>query len=150
MKVRELMNTDLVKCKGDDTLNEATRLMWENDCGFVIVTDPESGELQGVLTDRDVCMAAYTKGQPLGQIRVDGVMNRTLATASPDEDLQKVHDLMRQHQIRRVAVTDRKKAVGVVSLNDMALAAGGKSKALENVGQTLAAICRHREEAANL
>jgi CBS domain-containing protein len=43
--------------------------MWERDCGVVPVVDA-SGQLVGMLTDRDVCMAAYTRGQPLAAMSV--------------------------------------------------------------------------------
>src|SRR5262245_6101900 len=64
MEVREIMSTDLETCRADDTLDRAARLMWEHDCGVVPVVDHE-GTAVGMITDRDICMAAYTQGRPL-------------------------------------------------------------------------------------
>lgn len=151
MKARELMNTDLATCRPDATLNEATRILWDNDCGFALVTEDPNGALRGVLTDRDACMAAYTKGKPLGEIPVESVMNTNLASCSPDDDLSKVHELMREHMIRRIPVVENDRAIGVISLNDLALAAAeSKGKGLEEVGRTLAAICRHQQPAHSI
>jgi len=143
MNVKELMTTELGTCTRNDTLNEAARQMWEHDCGFVAVTD--DGELLGVLTDRDVCMAAYTRGEPLAEIPIDAVMNEESVTCTPDDDPARVHELMRKYEVRRIPVVDERKLVGVVSLNDLAVAA--KSKDLQEIGKTLAKICRHREPA---
>ena len=76
MKVENLMTKEVATCRTDDTLSDAARIMWERDCGFVPIT--ESGELRrvvGVVTDRDICIAAYTRGQPLGQIRIGDLMS---------------------------------------------------------------------------
>jgi len=51
-----------ITCSAEDSLAEAARLMWERDCGSVMVTEP-NGRLVGIITDRDICMAAYTRGK---------------------------------------------------------------------------------------
>ena len=61
MKVGDLMTKDVKACSQHDSLNRAAQLMWENDCGSVPVVDSDS-KVVGMLTDRDICMAAYTKG----------------------------------------------------------------------------------------
>jgi CBS domain-containing protein len=149
MKIRKLMTTEVATCKPTDSLNQALRPMWDADCGFVLVTDPDGGELRGVLTDRDACMAAYTRGLSFSDVPVDGVMRwEKLHTCSPDDDVATAHEIMRKHQVRRLPVVEDGRAVGVVSLNDLATAAvNARSKDLEEVGWTLAAVCRHREPA---
>jgi CBS domain-containing protein len=62
--VREFLS----KSKADDTLNFAAQLMWEHDCGVAPVVK-ENGRLCGVITDRDICMAAYTQGAARGPAR---------------------------------------------------------------------------------
>jgi len=146
MKAKDLMTTDVVTCSTDDFLNEASRQMWENDCGFVAVA--EDGEMHGVLTDRDICMAAYTRGVPLAEIPINAVMNEESVTCTPDDDIARVHELMRKYVVRRIPVVNGRQIVGVVSLNDLAIAAHDtKGKDLEEVGITLATVCRHREPA---
>ena len=63
MKVHEIMSTDLATCQSEDTLNCAAQIMWERDCGVVPILD-QGSRVIGMLTDRDICMAAYTQGRP--------------------------------------------------------------------------------------
>lgn len=106
-------------CKPNDTLNEPARLMWEFDCGAIPVVN-EAWSLVGIITDRDICMAAYTRGQSLGALSVENAMATDVATASPDATLEAITALMRQRQIRRVPVVDDGLVVGIVSLADVA------------------------------
>ncbi len=56
------------------------------------------------------------------ETRVIDVCNRNFKTAYPDDDLQKIMDLMQEADIGRVMIVDRNKAsriVGVVSKSDI-------------------------------
>jgi CBS domain-containing protein len=64
MKVSDLMTTAVRSCGTGDNLQLAAQIMWESDCGIVPVVDGD-GRVVGVITDRDICMAAYTQGLPL-------------------------------------------------------------------------------------
>ena len=96
MKAEKIMTSDVATCRPEDTLNEAARIMWERDCGFVPVTaETSDGRVVGILTDRDVCMAAYTRGQRLGEIRVADVMSKDICSCKATDDLDAVEELMR-------------------------------------------------------
>jgi CBS domain-containing protein len=59
VKVEQIMTKAVSSCGPDDTLNDAARIMWERDCGFVpIVEGGASRRVEGIVTDRDICMAA--------------------------------------------------------------------------------------------
>jgi CBS domain-containing protein len=49
--------------------------MWLRDVGCLAVLD-EDGHVVGMVTDRDLCMAAYTQGKPLFAIPVSIAMSR--------------------------------------------------------------------------
>ena len=156
MKVEQLMTKDVSTCVADDTLNQAARIMWERDCGFVpIVENGGTHRVAGVVTDRDACMAAYTKGLPLSEIRVGDVMSTRVRSCRPGEDVHEAEARMRSAQVHRLPVVDEAdQLLGVISLADIAREAareaGSKRKdvsALE-IGETLAAIRQPREIAA--
>jgi PAS domain S-box-containing protein len=65
----ELMSTAAKSCGTNDTLQRAAQIMWDNDCGVVPVVDGD-GHVVDMITDRDICMAAYAQGKPLQQIPV--------------------------------------------------------------------------------
>lgn len=148
MKIEEMMSRDVAACGPSEALSRAAQLMWEHDCGFVPVVEGEA--VVGVVTDRDACMAAYTKGLALGHIAVADVMSREVLSCAPQESVDAVRDRMAQAQVRRLPVLEEGRLVGVVSLNDLALAAanGRDKRATGQVAQTLAAISRHRPTSA--
>jgi CBS domain-containing protein len=63
VKVFELMTRDVKTCGCADMVEHAAHIMWTRDCGCVPVVDGD-GHVVGMVTDRDVCMAAYTQGRP--------------------------------------------------------------------------------------
>jgi CBS-domain-containing membrane protein len=121
--------------------------MWDLDCGVIPVV--HDGKLVGMITDRDLCMAAYTQGRSLGEIEVNTAMARHPISARPDQAIDEVERLMAEHQVRRIAVVDDDDSVlGVLSLNDLALEAARPETqmkdALPRIARTLAAISAHR------
>jgi CBS domain-containing protein len=141
MKVAELMVGEVIACSPDDMLNRAAQIMWENDCGCVPVVD-RAARLVAMLTDRDVCMAAYTRGGTLKDIRVSAAMSNELFACRPDDDLPSAMKMMRDRQVRRIPVSDDKgRLVGVLSLNDVARAIARKAVTKAAAADTLVKVC---------
>lgn len=154
MKVLEVMTGEVLCCAADATLNDAAHVMWERDCGFVPVTEREGNRFVGVVTDRDICMAAYTQGRPLAEVSVAVAMSREVVTIRAEEPVERALDLMRRHQLHRLPVLDdRGELVGVVSLTDVARKASKKrpeDEALRaKIGGVLADVGRPRARAAS-
>jgi CBS domain-containing protein len=121
--------------------------MWDYDIGMLPVTDP-TGRVIGVLTDRDVAMAAYMQGKPLGDISVESAMSKEVFTARPTTSLAELERIMAHHQVRRVPVVDDSgRAIGMVALGDLALhssSARGAWVEPTEVAATLRGVCRPR------
>lgn len=150
MNVEQLMQRTVQTCRAHDTLNDAARLMWEHDCGCVPVVD-DDGKAIGMLTDRDICIAAYTRGQPLWEVPVVAAMATAPRTCRTGDSVQSAESIMRADQLRRLPVVDRSdRVVGILSLNDVARQAAReagraeRSIAPEEVAGTLGAICTPR------
>ena len=119
-RVRDAMTRAVVTCRPHDSLNRAAQLMWDADCGAVPIVDDE-GRLIGILTDRDICMAAYTRGLPLSELAASSAMSTALHSCKPGDSLRSLMDAMAKYQVRRVPVIDEDgKLVGIVSLADVA------------------------------
>ena len=151
MRVQDLMSHPALTCHVNDDLNVPAKLMWEHDCGVIPVVR-DDGKLAGVITDRDICMAAYTQGRALDQILVNSVMAMHVVSAHPDQKLGEVVRAMAEHQVRRIPVVDDdNKPIGVLSLNDLALESAEPDTQMKDgpskVARTLAAVCRRRSEA---
>jgi CBS domain-containing protein len=149
MKIADIMKADVEICVLEDNLAAAATRMWDADVGCLPVVD-EAGHAIGMVTDRDVCMAALTRGEPLHQIPVSVAMSKHLRSCAPDATLAQAEEIMRAGQVRRLPVVDRKGTlVGIVSLADLARLAtpdGRRKRDLseKEVAGTLAAICATR------
>jgi len=147
MKIHEIMSKPAVTCRENDTLNVAAQRMWEHDFGAVPVLNDE-GHMVGIVTDRDICMAAYTQGLALREIPVSDAMAKKVFSVREDESLEAAERLMTDKQIRRLPVVDgESRPIGLLSLNDIAryAASARKKNGLDReMTQTLAAICQPR------
>ena len=146
MKIDEIMSRPAVTCFASDTADRAAQLMWEHDCGAVLVT-ADAGHIVGVVTDRDICMAAYTQGAPLSGIRVEDAMARHVHFCREGDTLEECERLMAEKQVRRVPIVDdRNRPVGVVSQNDIArhAASSRKPDGSDHLARMLAAIGQPR------
>src|SRR5258707_9984351 len=141
MKVAELMVEEVTACSPDDALNRAAQIMWENDCGCVPVVD-RAARLIAMLTDRDICMAAYTRGGTLKDIRVSAAMSSELFACRQDDDLVDAQKMMRERQVRRLPVSDDKgRLVGIISPSSVARATARKVVAKAAAADTLVRTC---------
>lgn len=150
MRVQDLMSHPAITCHVNDELNVPAKLMWEHDCGAIAVVD-DDGKIAGMITDRDICMAAYTQGRSLDQILVNAVMAKHVIAAHADEKLAEVERLMAENQVHRIPIVDDDgKPVGLLSLNDLAIESVQPHTQMKNapskIAHTLAAICRPRRE----
>lgn len=146
MHILEVMSHPLITCPADATLDQVARLMWEFDCGSIPIRD-EDERLAGFVTDRDICMAAYTQGKPLHEIPVSTAMARTVIAVYEHDSVESVERLMQENQIRRVPVLDADgRPTGIVSLNDLARLAGRmhRGQVDRELIRTLAAISQPR------
>ena len=155
MRVEDVMSKRPRTCTESQSMSEAAQVMWEHDVGCVPIVGND-GRPVGMITDRDICMAAYTTGEPLAALPVARAMSRDLAACAADTPLQEAEKIMVDRQIRRLPVVDRAGAlVGVLSLNDIALAARESSgrpgeRLRGDLSMTLASICEHRTDSDHL
>ena len=90
MRIEQLMTKSPKTCRPDSSLSHAARLMWENDFGCLPVTEgDESGRLVGMITDRDICMAAYFAGRALNEIQVADAMTKDVRACNPGDDARR-------------------------------------------------------------
>ncbi|HEX5054719.1 MAG TPA: CBS domain-containing protein [Planctomycetota bacterium] len=150
MNVNELMSREPRAVRIVDRLDAAARVLWEHDCGIAPVVDGDN-LLVGVLTDRDLCMAAYTQGRAIYEIPVATVMARSVRTCRPDDPLAAAMSTMQQAQVHRLPVVDaRGVLIGMLSTNDLVRAAQSRPAAVDgqSVLRLLAAIAAPRRAAA--
>ena len=117
--VRDLVKGDPVTVEASATVDEAAKLMDEKDVGDVLVV--ENGEVQGIVTDRDIVVRVIAKGNgPDASVREAATTD--LETIAPDSSIDDAIQKMEQGNVRRLPVVDDGKPVGVISLGDLAQA----------------------------
>jgi CBS domain-containing protein len=136
-----MMSSPVHTCSAQDSLDKAAHLLWTNDCGILPVVD-KNGRVGATITDRDICMGAYTRGGRLADLRVADSMSRRLISCKPDDDVSVAAQLMCEHRVRRLPVVDeRGKPCGVLSLNDLVRAAPKNTDVGRLALQALTAVC---------
>jgi predicted transcriptional regulator len=125
--------------------------MWESDCGIVpVVTD--GGRVVGLVTDRDICMAANFNNRNLANIAVEDIISQQVFSCRSDDDVRGALKTMKENKIHRLPVVAADGTLeGLLSLNDIVLKAEeGKEKkvpelSFSDVVNTYKAICEHRQ-----
>jgi CBS domain-containing protein len=121
--------------------------MWELDVGCAVVIDAERKPV-GMVTDRDIAMAAYTRGVLLCEARVASAMANEVRVCAADTSLADLEHLMQSAQIRRVPVIDSKgELCGIVALGDIARSSQSsplRMTEVPGVAKTLARVTERR------
>jgi CBS domain-containing protein len=149
MYVEDLMTQRAACVRVDDNLATAAQRMWDQDCGALPVVTDDS-KVVGMITDRDICMATWSRGSAPGHIRVGEAMSRDPVSCFGRDSISHAEAVLRTNQVRRVPVTDEEGHLrGILSLADLAKAADshpipGTRDGLSSgaVATTLATICR--------
>jgi len=119
-EVRQVMTAAPEAVRPNDSLQQAARIMKDHDIGDVLVQD-EAGALLGIVTDRDIVIRAMAEGRNPQLAPVGDVYTREVATAAPTDTVQDAIHVMRTRDIRRLPVVDSGRAIGIVSLGDIAI-----------------------------
>jgi CBS domain-containing protein len=155
MNVGQLMTRTVHACHPQDSLNIAADIMWKHDCGCVpVVVDEDGGaRVVGMLTDRDVCMAAYTQGRALDAITAANAMSPEVRSCRPTDSIRTALDVLRTNQLHRLPIVDANDhLVGMFSLADLAREAArehgrrGAEVKDQDVAETVEAISRSRSK----
>lgn len=119
MMVKDIMKKAVATCAPASDLQSVIDVMRERDCGFLPVVDSH-GIVVGVITDRDVCLAAGTKPRPLTRVSVKETMSHPVVSCFPDENIKVVLATMAKHRVRRLPVLNKTGHLeGVLSIDDV-------------------------------
>jgi len=122
MTCSDVMTANPSCCVPSDSVAMAAQIMKREDIGPVlIVSDYNSQNLVGIVTDRDLAVKVIAEGRDPHNTTIDEVMSYNPVTCRPSDDTSKVLRLMAQHQVRRVPIVDAgNRLVGIVAQADLA------------------------------
>ena len=132
-KVREAMSRDPRSVGESTSVQEAARVMKEQDVGSLPVVEDE--RLVGIVTDRDIVIRGVAVRSDVSSLSVMDVASHGVTTVAPDQDLDEALRLMAQEQVRRLPVVDGDRLVGILAQADVA-----REGDEERVGETVEQI----------
>jgi len=118
LTVRDIMTSPVVTVREDDSVQSASILMKDHEIGGIVIVDG-TGRPIGMLTERDIVIRVAANNQLPGTVSVEKVMSRPLITVSPEVSLAEAAKKMSGGSIRRLAVLERGRLVGIVSSKDI-------------------------------
>lgn len=123
MKVREVMSQNPACCTPADSAQTVARIMRDRNVGAVpVVTDQQSRQLIGMVTDRDFCCQVVADGLDPKKATIEKFISMNPISCRDGENIEKCERLMQDHQVRRIPVVDNNDTViGIVSQADLAL-----------------------------
>jgi len=136
--LREIMTTNCETVTPDENIYQIAVMMEQNDIGFVPVV--RGDRLIGVVTDRDLAVRGYASKRP-GSTPAEEVMTKDIVTASPDMAVDEAAELMSREMIRRLAVVEDGRLVGVVAIGDLVM----QDQYQHIAGSTLRDISEHTD-----
>ena len=98
------------------TICNAAGVMERAGVGALAVIDGD--ELVGIVTDRDLVRRALARAMA-PDARVDAVMTTPVVTIDADADLHDAFARFRTHAVRRLAVVEQGRFVGMVTIDDL-------------------------------
>jgi CBS domain-containing protein len=134
MNIRDVMTSNPRCVTPEDSIQNAARIMRDEDTGVVPVV--ENGRAVGVITDRDIVVRAVADGELNRPVR--DIVSGDVVTARPDMSTKEAAQLMSEHQVRRLPVVENDRLVGIVSIGDLAVKEGSDRRigdALQDISQ---------------
>jgi CBS domain-containing protein len=116
--VADLMTRSPATCPADAEIRAAAALMRDRDTGDVVVVDHDT--VRGIVTDRDIVVRALAVGKGPETLLAE-VLSEQVVVVAPDDRIERVVDLMREHAVRRIPVVDGGRLAGVISIGDLAI-----------------------------
>jgi len=118
--IHNLMTRDVAMVTPHDSVQYAARLMRDEDCGAIPVVNG-SGQLVGMITDRDITVRLVASGYDVNHALVSDCMTEEAFACHVNETVRDCMSVMSRHQIRRLPIVDdRDRVVGIVSQADLA------------------------------
>ena len=142
MRARDLMTKEVVTIGPKTTVMEAARLLREHRVSGLPVVD-ENRRVLGMVTERDVLLKRIAPTEPgmmnlflslfdeteakkyaddvrkMFAATAEEIMTKPVISVEAGEDALKVGQVMLDHRIKRVPVTELGKLVGIISRHDL-------------------------------
>jgi len=115
--IQDAMTSNPTTITAETSLEEAARLMKNEDVGALPIVDGE--RLVGMITDRDIAIRGVAEGRT--SATVGEIASKDVVTIDPQQGLEEAARLMAEHQVRRLPVCEEDgRLVGILAQADVA------------------------------
>ena len=116
ISINEIMNTELMTLKSDDSLWDAVNLMNEKKIRHIPIM--AGNKLQGLITQRDVLKFMYKTEDEQKTIKLADIMVAQVISVDEDASIRKAALFLQQHKLGCLPVMNGEKLVGIVTDTD--------------------------------
>ncbi len=144
MKIEKIMTKAVGCCVSEDTLTKVAKIMRQKNCGGVPIIDGEN-QVIGIITDRDVCLAALSQNKKISQIKAAELIGAKIISCAASDKIEDALKKMRKNQIKRLPVIGKNgELVGILSVSDVLMSARKNKKLQKKIYSTLRDIFQPR------
>jgi len=114
--VRDIMSNSIISADPSTTVYQIAKLMEKSGVGAIIVK--KDNIPAGIITDRDFAIKIASQKYPL-DTPVHKVASYPLQTINANESILVAADLMSSKKIRKLAVVENNKVVGIITSTNL-------------------------------
>ncbi len=115
-KIINYLAESLLSISPTETVLEAAHTMHENAIHSLLVE--EVGEFIGIITNHDISRKVVSENLDPEKVQVAEVMSFPLIKLESRESMEKAAQVMRDHSIHHLAVTEHGQMLGTLSISD--------------------------------
>lgn len=115
--LEKLMNSSIKSIRHDATVRETATLMRDEGVGSLLVH--HEGRIIGIVTETDIVRKVVATGLDLNKEKVASIMTAPVIAIEMQRTPQDAHDMMADLAVRHLAISDKGKIVGIISVRDL-------------------------------
>jgi len=117
LMVGDIMSESVITASVDELIVSVAKRMSENHVSCVVVV--ENGKLAGILTQKDILRAVASEDNDYEQAKTSDKMSRAVGVVLPTLSVMAAGKIMETKGIKRLAVLEGKRLVGIVTQTDI-------------------------------
>ena len=111
----DYINKNIISINSNDSFKTASRIMGENNIGFLPVT--ENNEFIGVITDRDICINLININNVDSEIK--SFITKNIISVDSNSKVKDALLIMKKNKVKRLLVKENDKYIGITSISDL-------------------------------
>jgi CBS domain-containing protein len=118
MQILKEKGADVVTMAADALIADAVRTLNERRIGAIVVISAR-GDIEGVLSERDLVSGLAERSADLLGARISDLMTRHVFTCTPETSIEELMRQMTRRRIRHLPVVRDGQLCGIVSIGDV-------------------------------